>query len=100
MLGLQSDSGAKNWTPRREISSPIFLDRFQRQNRCIFHEKVDMLDEQVNIFDNFRNISMLFDFFLIVQKVFPRIPGGSRHQESAGNRVLDKFYRRFCDIFF
>ncbi len=29
-LGLQSDFGAKNCTPRRDISSSIFLDRFQR----------------------------------------------------------------------
>ena len=37
--------------------------------------------------------------FMMFQKVFPRIPGGCRHQESARNRVLDKFYRRFCDSF-
>ncbi len=30
--------------------------------------------------------------------MFPRIPGGCKHQESAGNRVLDKCYRRCCDI--
>ncbi len=32
--------------------------------------------------------------------MFPHIPGGCRHQESAGHRVLDKFYRRCCDICF
>ncbi len=35
------------------------------------------------------NISNIFDFFRMFQKVFPRIPGGCRHQESAGNQVLD-----------
>ena len=43
---------------------------------------------------------MLFDFFQVFQKVFPRIPGGCRHQESAGNRVLDKCYRSLCDTCF
>ncbi len=38
----------------------------------MFHDKVDILDEQVNIF----MFLILFYFFMIFQKVFPRIPGG------------------------
>ena len=34
------------------------------------------------------------------QKVFPRMPGGCRHQETSGNQMLDKFYRRVSGIFF
>ena len=44
--------------PRRDISSPICLDRFHRQNRDIFHEQVyilhetvDMLNETVDVFE-------------------------------------------------
>ncbi len=48
-LGLQSDSGAKNCTHRRDISSSILLDRGQRQHRYIFDGKVDMFDEHVDI---------------------------------------------------
>ncbi len=53
MLGLQSDSGAKNWTPRREMSRPVFLDRGQRQNRYMFDEQVNILDEQVDMLEIF-----------------------------------------------
>ncbi len=28
-------------------------------------------------------------------KVFPRMPGGCRHQNTSGNQVLDKFYKRY-----
>ncbi len=55
----------------------------------MFDEKVDMFDEQVNIFYDFQTFYVSFDFFLFFQKVFPRIPGGCRHQESVGNLVLD-----------
>ncbi len=42
--------------------------------------------------------SKQFDVFLVFQKVFSRMPGGCRHQETSGNRILDKFYRCFCDL--
>ncbi len=61
----------------------------------------------LNILENFRKkiqkvrkCSTFVDFFQIFQKVFPRIPGGCRHQESAGNRVLDIAHRRFSDSYF
>ena len=41
----------------------------------------------------------LLDVFQIVQKVFPRIPGGCMHKESDENRVLNTFYLSFGDIF-
>ncbi len=67
-----------------------------------YSEIIDILDETVYIlgeqFNSFEKHPKYFDFFWFVQKVFPRIPGGCRHQESAGNRGLDKFYRRFWDI--
>ena len=50
--------------------------------------------------ETFEKQSTLFDFFRIVQKVFPRIPGGCRHKESDENRVLSIFYLSFGYIFF
>ena len=49
----------------------------------------------------FKHVWLFVDFVRVFQKVFPRIPGGCRHQESAGNRVLDNVYRScLCNICF
>ena len=34
------------------------------------------------------------------KKMFPRMPGGCRHQETLENLVVDKCYGRFSDMFF
>ncbi len=50
---------------------------------------------------NIEHLFLIFFYiFRIFQKVLPRIPGGCRHQESAGHLVLDKCYRRFRDTCF
>ena len=58
--------------PRREMLSPIFLDRFQRQNRDVFEEQVYMLDDKVYILEIFekQNWKML-TFSELVWKCFP-----------------------------
>ena len=60
------------------MSSPIFLGRFQRQNRYIFNETVDMLHEQVDILDEQFDMLEMFENFLkqntvseLFRKCFP-----------------------------
>ena len=71
-----------------------FSSMLQKNKRKICYISVPVVENN----KTFRKYSTFFDFFRIFQKVFPRIPGGCRHQESARNRVLDKCYRLVCDF--
>ena len=55
------------------------------------------LDETVDMLEMFEK--HLKTYFSVFSERVSRMPGGCRHQETSGNQVLDKFYRRVFYIF-